>query len=140
MSDGFDVSELDKYTKDMLDFAQNTMPKETKAFIRREGNKLKRATLSNAKRLVNEKDGKYHTSIKRGKLYKYNGSLAIRVYSYDPKAHLLENGHRIVTHNGIEKGFVPGKKIFSKSYSEYSQKYVSNAEKFVDDVFKKGLL
>lgn len=155
MADGFDFKELEQYEKKLIDLATKKMPTECKKFVRAEGTKLKRITLRNAKASVKKDTGNYFKSIKRGKAYKYRGNdaWAVRVYSYDPKAHLLEKGHRIVTrgkgkkakkhyttlNGGVEKGFVKGYKVFEKSEKSFQNTFYNDIEDFIDDVLAKGL-
>lgn len=142
MSDGFDFKELEQYEKKLIDLATKKMPTECKKFVRAEGTKLKRITLRTAKASVKKDTGNYFKSIKRGKAYKYRGNdaWAVRVYSYDPKAHLLENGHRIVTRGkNIEKGFAKGYKVFEKSEKSFQNTFYNDVEDFIDDVLAKGL-
>lgn len=141
MSVEFDFSELTKFEKNLLDLAENKMPKETKRFLRNEGAKLKRKTLSVAKSKVKENTGNYFKSIKRGKVYKYKGNqaLSIRVYSNAPHAHLIEEPHRQVTKDGQEIGFVKGKKVFETAKKGFESKYYSDTKNFLDEVLDKGL-
>lgn len=150
---GFNVSELDEFTQQLLYTANVKLPTECKKFMRSEGTKLKKVVSNNARSSVKKKKGNYYKSIKRGKVYNYNDSLAIRVYSYDPKAHLIEDGHRIVTrgkgkkakkhytnsNGGVEVGFAKGYKVFDRAYRSYSSTFEKNSKEFVNDVFNEGL-
>jgi hypothetical protein len=136
----FDISELDEFTKELLELAEEKMPNETKKFLQAEGNKLKRLTAKKAKQLVKKKSGNYLKGIRRGKVYKYQGDqTSIRVYNNAPHAHLIEHGHRQVTEDGKEVGFVKGYRVFEKAAKEFEQEYISDCEQFVDDLLEKGL-
>lgn len=139
MADVFDTREIDKFEKDLIKIANEIIPKESKKFLREEGTKLRKKTLSNAKQKVKKKSGKYHKSIKRGKVYTYdvNGALSIRVYSNAPHAHLIEYGHRQVSKNGVESGFVEGKHVFEKSKNEFESEFNSSCEGFAEDILKE---
>lgn len=138
--DDFDFSEFTDFENELLDLANNTTPKETRKHLMKEGLKLKRLTLKNAKQIIsNPKTGNYFKGIKRGKVYPYNGNLSVRVYNSAPHAHLIEYGHRQVTKDGKEVGFVQGKYIFEKSEKEFENTYYNDTEKFIDDVIDKGL-
>lgn len=137
MSDGFDTRQLDKLTDELLGIANRDMPKESKKFIRREGNKLRKKTAAAAKAKVKKNTGKYYKSIKRGKVYVYrgNGATATRVYSSAPHGHLIENGHRQVTKDGEELGFVPGKHVFEEAGKAFEGEYNEDVDDFLDDLF-----
>jgi len=139
MADGFDISEFSAFEKSLMKLANDTMPKESKKFLRDEGAKLKKKTSAKAKQKVKKDTGNYHKSIKRGKVYKYDGDLSIRVYSSAPHAHLIEEGHRQVTKDGKEVGFVKGKHVFEESEKQFQNEYFSDAQNFIDDVLDKGL-
>jgi len=136
-SDGLDISELTNFETDLLKFANDTMPKESKKFLRSTGTKLKKVTISKAKSKIKKGDGDYFKSIKIGKVYKYKDSLAIRCYSGDPKAHLLEKGHRQVTKSGEEVGWVDGYHVFEESEKDFESTYNEVAGKFVDEIIDK---
>ena len=134
----FDVSELTEYTQDLLDLAKHKMPKETKRFLQKEGNQLRKLTRQTAKRSVKKKTGNYLKGIKRGKVYKYQGmDLSVRVYG-SAHAHLIEYGHRKVTKSGKEKGFTKGYRVFQRSAKEYEKEFVKNCEDFVDELLDEG--
>ena len=100
MSQGFDLSELAKFGKDLSTVGKG-FQKADRKFLQKEGSKLRSKTKAQARKL-GKKTGNYLKSIKRGKVYNYHGSQAVRVYSYAPHAHLIEDGHRMVTHDGRE--------------------------------------
>jgi hypothetical protein len=119
--------------------ANDTMPKESKKFLRTEGTKLRKATLSKAKEKVKKKTGRYYKSIKRGKVYNYDGALSIRCYSSAPHAHLIEKGHRLVNKDGQEIGWVDGRHVFEETEEEFKGTYYNDCEDFIDEVLDKGL-
>lgn len=131
----FDASELTQYAKDVELAAKNNQ-KFAKSFLRKEGSKLLRQTKKSS-RSVKEKTGNYRKSIKRGKVYDYRGAQAIRVYSNAPHAHLIENGHRIVTHDGRETGFVPGKHVFEQAGKAFEPVFVKDIDQFLEESLKK---
>lgn len=131
----FDASELSQYAKDLKLAAKNT-PNVTKSFLRKEGSKLLRQTKKDA-RSVKNKTGKYPKSIKRGKVYDYQGAQAIRVYSNAPHAHLIENGHRMVTRDGREVGFVPGKHVFEKAGKAFEPAFVKDIDQLLEESLEK---
>lgn len=57
--------------------------KAERRFLQKEGAKLRSKTKAQARKL-GKKTGNYLKSIKRGKVYKYRGDKAVRVYSYAP--------------------------------------------------------
>lgn len=144
--DGLNLDELSDFADELAEIA-HTIPKSMKKFLQSEGSKLKRKTKARAKKEVgtaHKKPKKYADSkhyvdtIKRGKVYHYRGSteMAVRTYSSAPHAHLIEKGHRLVSH-GKEVGFIPGKNIFGKTEQEFKSIYVKDAEKFYSDALGK---
>ena len=131
----FDTRELDAYAKE-LERTARASPKLQKKFMRQEGSKLLRRTKSEAKR-VKVKTGNYKKSIKRGKVYEYDGAQAIRVYSTAPHAHLIEDGHRMVTHDGREVGFVPGMHVFEVAGQGFEPEYLADIDDMLDEAVKE---
>ena len=99
-------------------------------------------TLSEAKSSVIEDTGEYFASIKRGKVYKYGGkkgNTSVRVYG-GYKAHLIEYGHRQVTHKNQGKkevGFVAGFYVFDKAAKKFENEFNSDCKEFAEELFKK---
>lgn len=131
----FDASELTRYAE-ALELEAKNAPKAAKSFLRKEGSMLLRQTKEDANS-VKDKTRSYRKSIKRGKVYAYRGAQAIRVYSSAPHAHLIENGHRMVTHDGREVGFVPGKHVFEKAGKAFEPVFVKDIDQFLEGFFKK---
>ena len=104
--------------------------------MRQEGSKLLRKTKKEAKR-VKVRTGNYKKSIKRGKVYEYDGAQAIRVYSTAPHAHLIEDGHRMVTHDGREVGFVPGMHVFEVAGKEFEPEYLADIDEMLVEAVKE---
>jgi hypothetical protein len=140
MSNEFDLNELDEFMNELIKLAEKKMPTETKKFLRQEGNKLRKMTLNEAKSSVKKDSGEYHKGIKRGKVYKFEGDqMSIRVYNSKPHAHLIEYGHRQVTKDGKEVGFVKGKRVFERAAKKFEAEYYSDIEDFLDELLDKGL-
>lgn len=140
MSDMFDTHELEDFTKDLLDLANNKMPRNTKKFLNKEGVSLRKVTMSVAQQKTKKRTGNYLKGIKRGKVYRYpiNGALSLRVYGGSPHAHLIEYGHWQVV-DGKGAGFTKGKHVFETAYRLFQNKYFSDCENFVDEMLEKGL-
>ena len=136
-----DTSDLDDFAKQLLNMAAVELPKESRKFLKDEGNKLRKKTLNKAKSLANKKSGNYYKGIKRGKVYHFKDKKnnSVRVYGGSPHAHLIEYGHRKVTKDGKEVGYVEGKHVFEKSKNEFESEFNKDCEKFIDDVVLEGL-
>lgn len=141
MSDGFDFKELTQLESNLLKLANSQMPKESKKFLKKEGKNLLQETQTEAIFSgVKHKTHKYYDSIKQGKVYKYkdNNTLANRVYSSAPHAHLIEEGH-VLVRNGKEVGFVKGKFVFENARKQFESQYYNSCQKFIDDMLEKGI-
>ncbi|QHI73786.1 HK97 gp10 family phage protein [Aminipila terrae] len=123
---------LDDLSKDLISAAL-TLNKgnHAKQFLRKEGTDLKKVTLSEAKSKIRKRTGGLFKSIKKGKAYKYNGDLAIRVYAGKP-GHLLNNGHRIVDKNGTEHGFKEGVHFLESAESKFEGTFETDTLKWID--------
>lgn len=143
MGDGFETIGLDNYVSDLLELAEQTLPKESKKFLKKNAGQLAKATKNKAKELgILEETGNYYSSFKSGKVYKYNENMACRAINSSPHAHLLEYGHLQVGKDGksVGKGFVPGFHPFEKAQKSFQGKYYGNCEEFVDQMIReKGL-
>lgn len=116
-----DFSELDKYSKQLYNYGANFKRKQKK-FLEKEGNYLRSNILSEAKRHGKRASKLYRRSMERGKFYRRDKTAAIRVYGGAPHLHLVEEGHRMVTHDGKEVGFIKGThamEIASKKFEPF---------------------
>lgn len=130
--------DLDDFSKELLEAAQEFEGgKKTKQFLEKTGDKLKDKTLDLAKTKVKKETGNYFKSIKRGKVYEYEGDLAVRAYSSDPKAHLIEHGHVIKGKNGKEHGFKKGLHIFETAAEDFEDEYNEEIQSFLDEMLDK---
>ena len=66
-------------------------------------------------------------------VYDYRGDKAIRVYSYAPHAHLIEDGHRMVTHDGREVGFVKGHHVFEVAAEGFEPEFYTDLDDMLDE-------
>lgn len=134
----FNFDELNVYDQQILNIAENEMPRETKKFVRKEGQKLKTKTRKKARSKVKKRTGNYLKGIKNGKVYKYsgNGGTSIRVYSGKPAyhAHLIEYGHIIKNKSGEEVGFAPGYHVFQEAADEFQPEFYNDVQKFIDEM------
>lgn len=132
---GIYCKDAEKLQKDILRLSQDTAPKECKAFMRKEGNKLKNKIKKKLK-TVNRKtgnlvNGKY---LKRGKVYLYKpeNSYETRIH-FAPHTHLLEFGF-----NHVKSGRkIEGRHLVSDAQNEFASEYEKDAEKFVDKMVKE---
>ena len=102
MADGFDIKQLNNFGKNLSSKANNLKNgKESRKFLNKEGSKLtnkqKKSFQSKGIGTGGDDSAAIQKSFKKGKVYKYDGSLAIRSFNSNPLTHLLNNGHRIVT-------------------------------------------
>lgn len=123
---------MDALCEDYIKVARK-LPDAEKQMLKEEGRKLRKKTKDGIKRaMLGKKTGNYRKSIKLGKVYKYHGVQAVRVYSSAPHAHLIEEGHRMVTHDGREVGYVPGYFIFQVAAKEFTPELVEDLNRWLD--------
>lgn len=131
VSQGFDGRQFQQFSRD-LEAVGRAYGKSQKKFLRQEGSKLLRKTKARA-RALGTKTGTYKKSIKRGKVYRYNGADAVRVYSSAPHAPLIEEGHRMVTHDGTEVGFVRGHHVFELAAKEFEGQFYTDLDEYLEE-------
>lgn len=134
---------LTDFQKDLLAVAQKKLPKETNKIMRKVGNKARTRVARKARSLVKKKTGTYHKKWKRGKVFKGSrGETVTRVYNSAPHANLIEDGHRLVTKDGREVGYVKGKKVLDKGIKEFdnSGEFENMLGDWVDDMLRSQKL
>lgn len=134
MTNGFDVSQLTDYGQQILDVATKDMPKVTEKFMKSEAKKLKNKAKRDAKKVLKNHTaaaGKgYLNRMQAGKkVYSYgDAKYNILVYNSAPHAHLIEEGHNMVTHSGATVGFVPGKHIIENAAISFEKQFAKHIE------------
>lgn len=94
---GFDFTELDEFNTELVRLARVQFPKETKAFLRREANKVNRIARKGYKSETKKKTGNLLKGLTHGKPYIYNGDeYQIRAKNTAPHAYLIEHGHGMI--------------------------------------------
>jgi hypothetical protein len=163
MNAEFDTTELDQFTKDLLDLARVKMPQESKKFVRKEQGKLRTRTRQKARSKVHKQTGLLFANIDRSKVYDNGDDIVGKVYirggkNGAPHAHLIEEGHQIVgpkTHkkgqkkSGKKRKYYPKQstgdrakayKIMEEARDEFEPVFNQDAESFVDEMLReKGL-
>lgn len=134
---GFDFFELDQFSQRLLQQARKENPKEVKKFMRKEGGKLRTRVARNARQRTKMKKGSYRKSIKRGKPYRYDNDDAIRVYSYAPHTHLIENPHRIISHKKDVGKSTKGRDVFRDAQKEFSPIFERDVDSFADNYARR---
>lgn len=138
----FKFDGLDDFQKDILKMANQKIPKETSKMMRKVGNKARRTVVKKAKALVKKDTGYYQKKWKRGKVFKGDdGETIVRVINSAPHAHLIEDGH-IQKVNGVEVGFVKGKKPLAKGMAEFesSGEFEKMVADWLDETLRSGKL
>lgn len=145
--DGIDLSELDAFT-DRLIQSSKEASKVQRKFLQKQGTELRKKTAQKARAQVRKtrverpryvrEAGQYHKSIKRGKVWRArNGAQAVRVYSGDPIAHLIEDGWTPKTPGGKRGITQSGKHIFEDAFRSFEPKFEKAAEEMIDEMIKK---
>lgn len=148
--DGFNYKELDELNRELLQIANETMPKEAKAFMRKEGSKVAKQTKSGLRTAYKVRTGKLVRGVKRGKAYlrKQDNAYQIRVHMA-PKGDIVDikTGKTKKTYeNVVDYGHrtpsgkvVKGKRIKDKVEAFFSEEFEEDVLDFIDDLLDKGL-
>lgn len=130
---------LSEFQKDLLEVAQDRLPKETNKMMAKAGNRLTTHVRREARSAIDHTSGtgNYYRRIKRGRIFKdAEGKVVVRAINSAPHAHLLEYGHRLVR-GGKEVGFVPGRLIMSAAAKNYDNS--GDFEKIISDELDRML-
>lgn len=130
---------LTEFQKDLLEVAQQKLPKESMKMMRKAGNKLNTYAKREARGAVDHTSGtgNYYKGFKRGKVFKDSeGKVVVRAINSAPHAHLIEYGHRLVR-GGKEVGFVPGRLIMHAAAQNYDNS--GEFEKVISDELDRML-
>jgi len=135
--DGIDFEGLTEFQQDLLEVAQQKLPRQTAKIMRKTGSRAAVHVRRVARTKVDKKTGTYHKRFKRGKVFKdADGQWVTRVYNSSPHAHLIEYGHRQVTKDGREIGFTPGKHVMKEGADKFddSREFEKMISDWLDDM------
>jgi len=138
-----EVKGLTEFQKDLLAVAQRDLPKESIKIMRKIGSKARTQVARVARSQVIDDTGLYNSRWKRGKVFKgANGEMVVRVINSAPHAHLLEYGHRQVTKDGRDIGFVLGFRPLEKGMKQFegTGQFETMLSDWVDDLLKDAKL
>ena len=133
--DGFDFSELEELEEDLLRVANETMPKESKKFLRKEALKVRKQARGGLRTAYKKKTGNLVKMVKPGRSYLYTPERAyqIRVHmAYHEN--VVDYGHTAT--NGRE---VRGKRVKDRVEAFFSDEFTEDVEKFIDEMLEEGL-
>lgn len=137
------IDGLTDFQKSLIS-TDKSLEKSMREAIRVEGNKATAYVRKKAKNEVKKKTGNYHKGFKRGKIFIGNdGAITTRVINGSPHAHLIEDGHEMVSASGEKLGrFVHGKQILKKGIAEFEQTFdpASNFAEAIDRLLEKNKL
>lgn len=136
------IDGLTDFQNDLLR-VERSSEKVFKEAVRTSGNKATSHVRKKAKSLVKKDTGNYHKKFKRGKVFiGPDGAMTVRVLNTSPHGHLIEDGHRQVTKDGREVGFVRGKKVMEKGMGEFedSRDDVKEISKALDKLLERNSL
>lgn len=150
MSNVFDISELTKFEEKLVTRVNDTMPKQSRKFMKKEANKLNKENKKVYKsKGIGEVTGNFKKRFKSGKVYKYKGAWSVRAFNSSPHAHLLNNGYMWTPHKKVAKGqhkkqtgeekFIPGFHFMEEAAKAFESGYNKDVQEFVKEVFIKGL-
>lgn len=138
-----EITGLSEFQKDLLKVAQKDLPREVPKIMRKIGNKARSIVAKKAKSRVIDDTGNYNSRWKRGKVFKgYSDETVVRVINSAPHAHLIEYGHRQVTKDGKELGFVLGFHNLEKGMKDFenSGQFDNMLSTWLDDLLWDGKL
>lgn len=139
-----DVKEWDQFNQNILALAEETMPKETKKFMRREGGRLATVTRKTAKATVQKKSGNYFKSIRSSKAWQNSRggygvyALASRKNNLGNHAHLLEYGHRVIIRGKELDHKAKDFRIFEKASKNFEGRFLSDAEEYINNLLESN--
>lgn len=128
---------LTEFQEDLLELAQEKLPREVNKMMAKAGNKLTNYARREARSAVDSVTGNYYKGFKRGKVFKDSeGKTVVRAINKAPHAHLLEYGHRIVR-GGKTVGYAPGRLIMDAAAKKFEKS--GEFEKIISDELDRML-
>ena len=132
---------LTDFQQDLLNTSKK-IHKEIPKVLRKVGSKGRTHVAKKSRQLVKKKTGNYHKKWKRGKVFKSNDEFVVRIYNSSSHAHLLEDGHIMITKDGRNVGFVRGKHVLKDGMQEFESSGVVDEMigDWLDDLLERNRL
>lgn len=134
----FILKGMTELTADVLEAAKS-YPREVERHLKRTGDVLKKKAIENSPSSPVTHKRKLAKSWKSEIAGMTVDSLEYQLRNTSPHYHLVERGHRLVSHKGRTIGFVPGKHFFEKACDEYesSDEVGKEMDRFVSEIQRK---
>lgn len=115
-------------------------PKITAAFLKGEGNILRKNVRKIAKKKIGVKTGNYMKGFDKTKPEISKANCAIKVFNDAPHSHLIEYGTvKRSTKKGANRGFMKGAFILEEAAKNFEGQFSKDIEdKLVDELLKAG--
>lgn len=146
---GIEIQGMDEFESELLKLAQERLPRQSKNFLQRAGNKLRQKAREAYKADIQRTKkqggtGNLLKGLKRGRAYKYNDeAFQVRVKNTAPHAHLFEHGHRMIDHDGKpakRTRYVKGRHTMGRVARSFEGEFAQMAEQFTTDLVNEGKL
>jgi len=138
-----DISEWTDFDKDLLTFIEETMPIETKKFMRREGGKNRTVSRRTARSTVRKKTGNYLKSISASRAWRNSqGGYGVYIYTSRPPgfhAHLIEYGHEVYIRGKPTGKQTRAFRIMERGNQLFRSTFWGDTEKFIHKLVDNGL-
>lgn len=138
-----DFKELDNFVNRVSKYASKNYPKETKKFMKKEGQKLRRRAKYRLNKNVKTKTGNLQEGLKTSNAYlwDYGTTTSVKVYfsrKTAPHGHLIEEGHKVKNKkDGPVLGFAKGYSILSQSNKKFERTLYNDCVVFSKNILKE---
>lgn len=134
----FEIKGLTELNADILEAARD-YPREVEKHLKRTGDILKKKAIEKSPDSGSEHKRKLKKSWKSEIAGISVDTLEYQLRNASPHYHLVERGHKLVTHKGRTIGFVQGKHFFESACDEFqgSDEVGKEMERFTDEIKRK---
>ena len=135
-----DISEWTEFDKDLLRFVEDTMPRETKKFMRREGGRLRTLSRQTGRASVRKKTGNYFKGIRSTRAWKNSmGGYGVKVRATAPHSHLLETGHYVYRRGVNTHKRTRAFEIMKRANRSFEGRFWGDCQTFIYGLVDNGL-
>lgn len=128
----FRIKGLEEF-QEKLKLVEKKAPDRILDKLDEEGKKLRIAARNNTPKVT----GNLRKGYKLLPVEKIQGGYQKGLTNTSPHFHLVERGHRKVSQNGKEIGFVPGKFYLEKTVKQEEEPMMDELENWLDELFKE---
>lgn len=147
VEDGFDMCDLEKVNRQIVDLISRKFPKEAKALMNKQASAFREKLKAQYAAETKKHTGNLLKGVKKSSAYVYSSEYQARVRNTAPHAQLIEHGHAEWIPQKQPGGdykaeetekWVEGRHVAAHAMEAYQRTFEEDVDRFVDEILQES--